>query len=101
DNLRQKTEVKLTAELYSQAFAAFGFDNGLSQTVVLDQTFNDVDLVGHPLTIGNFVSNSSIGSPTFSSLTNTYSPYIEVGDEAFPDQNQDQINRGQDFQEVL
>ena len=28
-------------------------------TTVLDQTFNDVDLVGRPLTIGNFVSSDT------------------------------------------
>ena len=32
-----------------------------STTTVLDQTFNDVDLVGGPLTIGNFVSGSQQG----------------------------------------
>src|SRR5262249_25065142 len=53
DNLRAKTEVSLTAEIYSQASAAFGLGDGLSNTVVLDHVFNDVDLVGRPLTIGN------------------------------------------------
>ena len=47
--MRQKTEVTLTAEIYSQAAAALVFgSDGLSQTVVLDQTFNDVDLGGPP-----------------------------------------------------
>jgi hypothetical protein len=80
DSLRAKSEVSLTAEIYSQADAAFGL-NPLQETVVLDQTFNDVELVGHPLTVGNFVSQSGIGA-TFSSVTHTYSPYLEVGDDA-------------------
>ena len=46
-SLRQTTEVQLTAEIYSQASAAFGLgNNGLSENVVLDQTFNDVDSGG-------------------------------------------------------
>ena len=46
-SLRQTTSVQLTAEIYSQASAAFGLGgNGLSENVVLNQTFNDVDLVG-------------------------------------------------------
>jgi uncharacterized membrane protein len=98
DNWRQKTEVSLTAEIYSQAAAAFG-QNPLQDTVVLDQTFNDVDLVGRPLTIGNFVSQSATGA-TISSVTNTYVPYSDVGDYAF-DLSHDVITHGREYQEVL
>ena len=64
DDLRQKTtEVQLTAEIYSQAAAACSAPEPISDTTVLDQTFNDVDLVGRPLTIGNFVSTNSAGQP--------------------------------------
>jgi uncharacterized repeat protein (TIGR01451 family) len=101
DALREKTEVTLSAEMYSQASALFGLaNNGLSQTPVLTQTFNDVDLVGHPLTIGNFVSQKSTGAVTFAVKTNTYSPYFALGDVAY-DSKYDQIIRGQDYQEVL
>ena len=50
-SLRQTTEVKLTAEICEpgQRGVRAG-SNGLSENVVLDQTFNDVDLVGRPLT---------------------------------------------------
>ena len=86
DSPRQTTEVSLTAEIYSQAAAAFGIGgDGLSDTVVLDQTFNDVDLVGRPLTIGNLVSSSSSGALFLTTTTNTYTPYIVVGDDALPD----------------
>ena len=88
DNLREKTEISLTAEIYSQASAAFGVGDGLSDTVVLDQTFNDVDLVGRPITIGNFVSSSAAGF-ILSAQTNTYTPYIQLGDVAYPDLSQD------------
>jgi uncharacterized membrane protein len=99
DSLREKTEVTVQAEIYSQANAAFG-GTGLTKTTVLDQTFNDVDLVGRPLTFGNFVSSTGAGGLVFSTVTNTYSPYIQKGDDAF-DSSQDQLIRGTDYQEVL
>ncbi|HWB10387.1 MAG TPA: DUF4214 domain-containing protein [Pirellulales bacterium] len=102
DNLRQKTEVRLTAEIYSQADAAFAKGTSpFTDTVVLDQTFNDVDLVGKPLSIGNFVNASEPPGLSVSSTTYTYSPYIDVGDAANPDPHQDQLIHGTDYQEVL
>ena len=52
------------------------------------------------MTIGNFVSTRSIGT-IFSATTNTYSPYLEVGDEAYADLSRDELIRGKDYQEVL
>jgi hypothetical protein len=99
--LRETTTVTLSAELYSQASALFGLaENGLAETPVLTQIFNDVDLVGHPLTIGNFVSQQNNNAVTFSVRSNTYSPYFALGDVAF-DSTHDQIIRGQDYQEIL
>lgn len=74
--------------------------NGLTQTVVLDQTFDDVQLVGHPLTTGNFVSQSAVGS-LYTFVTNTYSPYIQIGDAAQLDPGQDVVLQGTAYQEVL
>jgi uncharacterized membrane protein len=99
-SLRQTTEVSLTAEIYSQAAAAFGL-NPLQPTVVLDQTFNDVDLVGRPLTIGNLVSTSSFGALILTTTTNTYTPYIVVGDDALPDSQLPDAIIGQQYQEFL
>ena len=96
DNLRAKTEVSLTAEIYNQATAAFGL-NPLQDTVVLDATFNDVDLVGVPLSIGNFVAGQGIGAG-ISATTFTYSPYVRLSDGATPDA--DTIIRGTDYQET-
>ncbi len=100
DSLREKTEITLNAEIYSQANAAFG-GSGLTTTTVLDQTFNDVDLVGRPITVGNFVSSNAQGGLAFTTVTNTYEPYIELSDEAFPDPSQDEVIHGQSYQEVL
>ncbi|HVC97547.1 MAG TPA: transglutaminase domain-containing protein, partial [Pirellulales bacterium] len=100
DSLREKTEVQLTAEVYSQGAAQLGIGDGLSQAVVLDQTFNDVDLVGHPLTVGNLVTSTG-GGLTIGETVNTYTPYLAVGDAANPDPAQDQIITGQSFQDVF
>jgi uncharacterized membrane protein len=100
DNLREKTEVSLTAEIYSNAAGAFGLP-AFTNTVVLDQTFNDVNLVGRPLTVGNFVGSNSAGAFGVGATTNTYSPYLELSDEAVPDPAQDEILQGQEYQEYL
>jgi hypothetical protein len=100
DSLREKTEVSLTAETYSQASTLFGAGNGLTDTVVLDHTFNDVDLVGRPITIGNFVSQSR-GGFIITAVTNTYTPYIVVGDDALPDSQLPDGIIGKPYQEVL
>jgi uncharacterized repeat protein (TIGR01451 family) len=110
DNLRQKVEVKLEAELYYPGFAAIiaalnqltGATSipGTSTTNVLDKTFNTVDLVGRPLSISNFVTTTPVQA-IFSPVTNTFSPYIEIGDEAFLNLSHDQFVRGTDYQEIL
>lgn len=100
-NLRQTTTIQLTAETYSTASAAFGFGDGLSQTVVLDQTFYDVDLYGRPLTIGHFVNSSSISALVVSASTNIYTPYIVLGDEALPDSSLPEAILGTPIQEVF
>ncbi len=100
DSLRHKVEVKLDAEIYSQASALFGLGgNGLGTTTVLDKTFNSVDLVGRPLTIGNFVNVSSLGSLAFSSTTTTYTPYILLAGESF-NPSSDETLTGTTYQEV-
>jgi uncharacterized membrane protein len=100
DSLRATTEVSLTAEIYSQADAAFAFGSPFTDPTVLDHTFNDVNLVGHPLTVANFVSQNGLGA-LFTEVTNTYTPYIRVGDDASPDPSNDQLIEGTTYQEVL
>lgn len=100
DALREKTTVTVNAEIYRQAAGKLGLGDGLSQSTVLTHTFRDVELVGHPLTIGTFVDSNTIGAVTFAVKTTTYSPYFALGDVAF-DSTSDQITTGQDFQEIL
>ena len=99
DALRQKTTIRLNAEIMGTLSSLAGPE--ANTKTVLEQTFNDVDLVGRPLTIGNFVNTTTIPGLFFAVTTNTYSPYIEVGDDANPDPSQDQVIRGTDYQEVL
>ncbi len=100
DALRDKVVIKLNAETYTQASALFGAGSGLSTNTVLTQTFNDVDLVGRPLTIGNLVSSNGIGAAVFSVSTTTYTPYIIVGGDGF-DPSGDQIILGQAYQQTV
>ena len=97
--LEETTEVQLVVEIYSQASALFGGD-GLSDTTVLDQTFNDDQLVGRPLSIGNFVSTTSAGF-IFTATTNTYQPYINLGDDAYASGSHDHVINGTPYQEIL
>jgi len=86
------------AETYSQASAALA-GNGFSTTSVLSQNFLATDLIGKPVTIGQFVNSINLGS-VLSSSTNTYSPYLVVGGDP-SNLSSDQVFRGTDFQEVL
>ncbi len=99
DNLRETTEIQLVAEITNTASSLFG-QSGQTDTTVLDQTFNDVDLVGRPLSIGNFVSTNSVSALIASTTTNTYSPFIAQNDDAYPSTQSDLI-RGTSYQEVL
>ncbi|MGE3818073.1 MAG: Ig-like domain repeat protein [Isosphaeraceae bacterium] len=96
DALREKTTVRVNAELTSASLLGGTFQR---VTTVLDQTYDNVDLVGRPLTIGHFFSTHTAGF-IITARTNTYSPYIVMGDEAY-DFRFDDLVRGDDFQEVL
>ena len=98
--LEETTEIQLVAETYSEVNAAFG-GSALTDTTVLDQTFDDAYLVGRPLSIGNFVSSSAIGGLVFTTVTNTYTPYLVIGDVALPDSQLPDAITGTPYQEVI
>lgn len=98
DSLREKTEIQVVAEITGTAASLFGL-GGQSNATVIDQTFNDVDLVGRPVTLG-FNTSTSSGGFLFTTTTNTYSPFLAWGDDAY-DSTHDQIITGKDFQEIL
>ena len=95
DNLRHKVTVRLKAELRSS------FPNiPLEIKTPLNVTFNTVELVGRPLSIGHFVNSFSPPSLVFGTVTHTYSPYILIG-QIDGDISDDPIIRGEDYQEYL
>jgi uncharacterized membrane protein len=100
DELRHKTRIRVNAEIYSQASALFGAGNGLSSSTVLDHTFNTVELVGRPLTVGNLVYSVTAGF-VLVATTNTYTPYILVGDAAFGPSVEPETITGTSYQEIL
>jgi large repetitive protein len=98
ENLQNKMRIRVTAETFSQAGAVYGF--GLSTTTMLDQTFDTVDLVDKPVTVGHFVSRSAPPSLAIGATINTYSPYVTVGNSATAIDNY-QIVRGADYSETF
>ena len=100
DAMRHKVTIRLNRELANSASALFGGGTTLDVATVIDETFNAVDLVGRPLSIGHFIDSSSLGF-VIASTTNTYSPYLRMGDEASTDLLQDEVFSGESYQEVL
>ena len=98
ENQQHKVRVRVTTETYSQAGAVYGF--GLSTSTMLDQTFDSVDLVDKPITVGHFVSRQAPQGLTFSAVINTYSPYVTVGDSATAIDAY-QVVRGTDYSETF
>ena len=92
----QTVTVKINAELFNQASAAFGF--GPSQTTVLMQQFYTWQLVGNILSAGNLVQSTATGGLDFSATTFTYTPYLIIGSGG-ADITQDPIITGTSFQE--
>lgn len=90
--------IEVDAETYSQASAALA-GNGISSSPVIFQSYSVSQLVGKPLTIGQFVSTNTASS-VFSATTNTYSPYLAIGEDPTNPANDD-IVTGTPFQEVL
>ncbi len=96
DDLEETTEVQLVAEITSAGLLG----SSSNDTTVLDQTFDDVELVGRPLTFGNFVSSQSTGF-IIAATTYTYTPYVDIGDDANPNPTQDETITGTPYQEVF
>ena len=97
-NLQHRMRVRVIAETYSTAGAVYGF--GLSTSTMLDQSFDTVDLVDKPVTVGHFVSRQRPPGLAISATINTYSPYVTVGDSAI-DIADYQIVRGADYTETF
>jgi len=99
-DLRHSVTVRLDRELAIPAAGRLVGGSPLNTATVLDLTFDSAQLVGKPLTIGHFVDQQSLGTPLFTSITNTYAPYLLVGDEALPLIDSELIS-GTAYQEVI
>ena len=62
-----KYDSALEAETLSQAVAAFSGSTGLTTATVLDKTWNTVELVGKPVSVGQFVDDVNQGGLAFTS----------------------------------
>lgn len=100
DSLSHKVVLKVSAETFTQAAAAFALNGGLGTTTVLERTFRTSSLVGRPLSIGQFVSSSALGGLPFGSVTNSYTPWVLVG-QGDDDIASDPIIVGTPFQEQI
>ena len=61
---------------------------------VLDETLSAVELVGEPVSIGQFVNSRGTGGAGLSISVNTYSPWLQIGER-------DDLRRGKDFEETI
>lgn len=75
DSLRHKVTLSLKVELSSQLSAVVG---DFEITVPISVTFNSVELVGNPVTLGYLVDSSGQG-PVFTVIDHRYTPYFTVG----------------------
>jgi uncharacterized repeat protein (TIGR01451 family) len=98
DNQQHHVRVRVMAETFSQAGAVYGF--GLGTTTVLDATYAASDLVDKPLTLGHFVAHNAPPALAVGSITNTYSPYLLVGNNQL-DPGDYPVFRGTDYVETF
>ncbi|HNS01571.1 MAG TPA: transglutaminase domain-containing protein [Anaerolineae bacterium] len=78
DSVRHKVTIALKVEQYN-VFSVGPGGVGLSAIQPLSQTFNTVELVGEPVTLGHLVSTDSSGGMVYSNYEHTYVPYLIVG----------------------
>ncbi|MEI2691379.1 MAG: transglutaminase domain-containing protein [Anaerolineae bacterium] len=78
DSVRHKVTISLKVEQYN-VFSVIPGAVGLSAIQPLNQTFNTVELVGEPVTLGHLVSTDSSGGLVFTNYEHTYVPYLVVG----------------------
>lgn len=95
---KQRVRFRLVAETYSQAGAVFGFP--LGSATVLDRSFDAEELIDKPVSIGHLVTRSTPPGLAISASTNTYSPYLVIGDATL-DPRDYEVVRGTDYSEVL
>lgn len=95
---RHLVTISVNGETFSSASQLVGFEPNLASGV--SQTFAAVELVGVPVSIGQFVDRDTTGAVPFVRTSFTYSPYLRLQPDR-ADPSQDVLYRGSDFQEVF
>jgi uncharacterized membrane protein len=96
DALRHKVTFRVNAELSAPSLFGGSYQ---SQSEVLHQTFNTVELVGRPVSLSHFVTANTLGS-VFSTTTFHYVPYLLVDEsDSHPENNR--LVQGSGYDEVI
>ncbi|MBN1873584.1 MAG: transglutaminase domain-containing protein, partial [Anaerolineae bacterium] len=91
DALRHKVTMMVKVEHYYPLYTS---QNKLAYSYPLSHTFNTVELVGEPVTLGHVVNSDQTGGAVFWRVDHTYVPYFAVGDF-------ERVINGNIFQEML
>jgi hypothetical protein len=94
DDLRHKVTMRLKVER-SDMVAGGAVWSGFSYSYPLEHTFNTVELVGRPVTLGHLVQSAYPEAfMIFYYMQHTYTPYFAVGDF-------ETVIEGQPFQDMI
>ena len=81
DNVRHKVTLKLKVEEYNPLNTGGTLIPQLEHSYPLTHTFNTVELVGNPVTLGHLVNSRVQPGMFFANISHTYVPYFLVGDD--------------------
>ncbi|MDY7075405.1 MAG: transglutaminase domain-containing protein [Chloroflexota bacterium] len=91
DDLRHKVTMTVKVEQWDKLSDLAG---GLDYSYPLSHTFNTVDLVGEPVTLGHLVNSDAPAAMIFGYVRHTYVPYFAVGDFEY-------MIEGESFQDLV
>ena len=91
DHLRHKVTMTVKVERWDKLSNLTG---GLEYRYPLSHTFNTVELVGKPVTLGHLVNTDAMAGMAFWRVQHIYTPYFAVGDW-------EDAYEGEPFQDVL
>ncbi|MDY7075296.1 MAG: transglutaminase family protein, partial [Chloroflexota bacterium] len=91
DDLRHKVTMTVKVERWDKLSNLTG---GLEYRYPLSHTFNTVELVGEPVTLGHLVNTDAMAGMAFWRVQHIYTPYFAVGDW-------EDAYEGEPFQDVL
>ncbi len=90
DTLRHKVTITLRVEEYHPLNVG---NSGLANTYPLAHTFNAVELVGNPVTLGHLVNTESASGLVFYWVRHNYVPYLQI-------EGRSDLIEGQSYQDL-